>query len=112
MTVEIGSLRGEFGEHFISRSGSINRAPSSYDLMALDYVMQGYVNSHIYTEKHDSIDLLVDNIETFIRGICTISSNKDFIRFSYFFFFNIFSYLPTTVTFQNKNKTQNTKQVL
>ena len=52
--VTMDLLRGEFGEHFISRSEPVN-----WD----------YVKAHVYTDKHASIDALEDNIEAFIREI-------------------------------------------
>ena len=50
---------GEFGEHFISRSGSVNWPYRLYDLMALDYCLWTYVK------------VLEDNIEAFIWEIPT-----------------------------------------
>ena len=47
--------RGEFGEHFISRSGSVNWQPRSCDLMPFDYFLWGYVKAHVYTDKSASI---------------------------------------------------------
>ncbi|CAD7013293.1 unnamed protein product [Ceratitis capitata] len=41
-------LRGEFDEHFISRSEPVNWPPRSCDL---DYFSWGYVKSNVYTEK-------------------------------------------------------------
>ena len=58
-------LRGEFGEHFISRSGPVNWPPRSCDLTPLDYFLWGYVKAHVYTDKPASIDALEDNIEAF-----------------------------------------------
>jgi len=62
-------LRGEFGEHFISRSGPVNWPPRSWDLTPLDYFLWGYVKAHVYTDKPASIDALDDNIEAFLREI-------------------------------------------
>ena len=56
-------LRGEFGEHFISRSGPVNWP---YDLKPLDYFLWGYVKAHVYLDKAASIHALRDNIEAFI----------------------------------------------
>ena len=39
--VTMDLLRGEFGEHFISRSGSFNWPPRSCDLTPLDYFFWG-----------------------------------------------------------------------
>ena len=54
-------LRGDFGEHFISRSGPVNWPPSSCDLTHL-YYFWGYVKAYVYTEKPVLIDALEDNI--------------------------------------------------
>ena len=62
-------LRGEFGEHFISRSGPVNWPPRSCDLTSLDYFLCGYVKAHVYTHMPASIDALEENIEAFIREI-------------------------------------------
>ena len=63
-------LRGEFGEHLISRSGSVNWPPKSYSLMPLDYFLSGYVKAHVYADKSASIDALEGNIKKiFIREI-------------------------------------------
>ena len=43
--VTMDLLRGEFGEHLISRSGPVNWPPISYDLMPLDYFLCGYVKA-------------------------------------------------------------------
>ena len=60
-------LRGEFDEHFISRSGSVNWPPRY--LRHLDYFLYGYVKAYVYTDKLASIVALEDNIETLIREI-------------------------------------------
>ena len=62
-------MRGEFGEHFISRSGLVNWSPRSYDLATLDYLLWGYVKDPVYTYKRASIAALEDYIEAFIREI-------------------------------------------
>ena len=49
--VTMDLLRGEFGEHFISRSGSINWPPRSCDLTPLDYLLWCYVKAHVYTVR-------------------------------------------------------------
>ena len=54
--VTMDLLRGEFGEHFISRSGPVNWLPRSYDLTPLDYFLWDY------TDKPASIDALENNI--------------------------------------------------
>ena len=41
-------LRGEFGEHSISRSGPVTWSPKSYDLMPLDNFLWGSVKGHVY----------------------------------------------------------------
>ena len=64
-------LRGEFGEHFLSRSGPVNWPPRSCDLTPLDYFLWGYVKAYVYTDRPASIDALEDNIEGFIRAIPT-----------------------------------------
>ena len=51
-------LRGEFGEHFISRSGPVNWPPRSCGLTPLDYFLWGYVKAQVYTDKPASIDAL------------------------------------------------------
>ena len=56
LTMEL--LRGEFGEHFISRSGPVNWPPRSWDLTFLDYFLLGYVKAHVYTDKPASIEIL------------------------------------------------------
>ena len=53
--VTMDLLRGEFAEHFISRSGPVNWQPRSCDLTPLDYFLWGYVKSHVYTDKPGSI---------------------------------------------------------
>ena len=60
---------GEFGEHFISRSGRVNWPLISCDFTPLEYFLWGYVKDHVYTDKPASIDALKDNIEAFIREI-------------------------------------------
>ena len=40
-------LRGEFGEHFISRSGPVNWPPRSCDLAPLDYFLWSFVKAHV-----------------------------------------------------------------
>ena len=69
--VTMDLLRGEFGEHFISRSGPVNWPPRLCDLTHLDYFMWCYVKAHAYTDKPALIDALEDNIEAFIREIPT-----------------------------------------
>ena len=63
------SMRGEFGEHFISRSGPVNWPLRSCDLMPLDYFLWGCVKTHVYTDKLASIDALEDNIEALMHQI-------------------------------------------
>ncbi|CAD6992202.1 unnamed protein product [Ceratitis capitata] len=65
--VTIDLLRGEFGEHFISRSGPLNWPPRSRDIKPLDYFLWGCVKSNVYADKPAAIDVLEDSIETFIR---------------------------------------------
>ena len=48
-------LRGEFGEHFISRSGPVNWP---IDLTPLDYFLWDYVKAHVHTYKPASIELI------------------------------------------------------
>ena len=62
-------MRGEFGEHFISRSATVNWPPRSCDLTPLDYFLWGHVKAHVHTDKPASIDALADNIDAFIREI-------------------------------------------
>ena len=49
VTMEL--LRGEFGEHFISRLRPITCPPRSCDLTPLDYFLWGYITAHINTDK-------------------------------------------------------------
>ena len=67
--VTMDLLRGEFGEHFILRSGPVNQPPRSCGLTPLDYFLWGYVQALVYTDKPASIDALEGNIEAFIRDI-------------------------------------------
>ena len=53
LTIDL--LRGEFGEHLISRSGAVNWPPRSCDLTPW-----GYVKAHVYIDKPVSIDALED----------------------------------------------------
>ena len=62
-------VRGEFDEHFISRSGQVNWPHKSCDLTPLDSFLWGYVNADVYTYKLTSSDALEDNIEAFILEI-------------------------------------------
>ena len=62
-------LRGEFGEHFISRSRPANWPLRSCDLTPLHYFLWGYIKVHVFTDKPAYIDALEDNIEAFIREI-------------------------------------------
>ena len=57
-------LTGEFGEHFISRSGP----PISWDLTPLDYFLWGYIKAHV-SGKSDSIDALEASVDAFIREV-------------------------------------------
>ena len=61
LTIDL--LRGEFGEHFISRSVLVNWPPRSYDLTPLDSFLWGYVQAHVYAMSRKN------NIESFIRDI-------------------------------------------
>ena len=63
------SLRGEFGDHFISRSGPVNWPSRSFELTPSYYFLWGYVKAHVYADKPASIDELKDNIGAFIREI-------------------------------------------
>ena len=51
-------LRGEFGEHFISRSGKVNWPPRSCDLMPLGYFLWSFVKAYVYKEMFASFDAL------------------------------------------------------
>ena len=62
-------LRGEFGQHFISRSGPVYWLPKSCHLTPLGYFWRGCAKAHVYTDKPASIAALEDNIEAFIREI-------------------------------------------
>ena len=61
--VTVDLLSGQFGEHFISRSGPVNWPPRS------DNFLWGYVNAHVYIDKPASIEAFEDNIEAFIRKV-------------------------------------------
>ena len=65
--VTMDLLRGECGEHYISRSGPVNWPPISCDSMLLDYILWGFVKAHVYTDKPASNEALKDNIKAFIR---------------------------------------------
>ena len=67
--VKMGLLRGEFGEHFILRSGPVNWPPGQCEVTPLEIFLWGYVKAHNYTDKPVSIEALEDNIEAFIREI-------------------------------------------
>ena len=67
--VTMDLLRGEFGEHFISRSGPVNWPPRSCNLTHLYYFLLGYVKDHIYSGKPAAIDALEDKIKAFTREI-------------------------------------------
>ena len=54
--VTLDLLRGEFGEHFISRSGLVNWSPRSCDLTPLGYFLWGYIKAYVFTDKSSSID--------------------------------------------------------
>ena len=62
-------LTGEFGEHFISRSGPVNWLPGSCDLTPLSHFLWGYVKAQVYTDKPVSIDALAEKTEAFIHEI-------------------------------------------
>ena len=62
-------LRGEFGEHFISRSGPDNWPPRSCDLTPLDYFLWCYGKAHAFTDKPVLFNALENNIEAFICEI-------------------------------------------
>ena len=65
----IDLLKGEFDEHFISRTVPVNWPPRSCDLTPLHYFLWSYVNALVYTDKLASIDALKNYIEPFIREI-------------------------------------------
>ena len=65
--VTMALLRGEFGEHFISRSVAVNWPPRSGDLKHLGYFLWSCVKAHIYTDKPNW--RIGYNIEAFIREI-------------------------------------------
>ena len=67
--VSMDLLRGEFGEHFISRSVPVNWPPRSCGSTPLGYLLWDYVKVHVYTDKPALIDALEDNIEAFISEI-------------------------------------------
>ncbi|XP_054744546.1 uncharacterized protein LOC129248965 [Anastrepha obliqua] len=67
--VTMDLLRGEFGEHFISRSGPVNWPPRSCDITPLDNFLWGYVKAHVYSDKPASINALEDNIKAFVCEI-------------------------------------------
>ncbi|GFT42385.1 putative transposable element [Trichonephila clavipes] len=47
----IDLLKDTFGDHLISRFGSVNCPPRSCDLTPLDYFLWGYVKSLVYADK-------------------------------------------------------------
>lgn len=59
----IASLRETFGERVISRTGNVNRPPTSYDLVPLNYFLYGYVESLDYTDKPETLKNLDANIK-------------------------------------------------
>ena len=67
--VTMNLFRGEFGEHFTSRTVPVNWPPRSCDLTPLDYFWWGYVKAHAYTDKPASIGALEDHNEAFIREL-------------------------------------------
>ena len=54
--VTVDLLSGEFGKHFISRTGPVSWPFRSYNLLPLDYFLWGYIKAHAYTDKFASID--------------------------------------------------------
>ncbi|GFV13207.1 putative DD41D transposase [Trichonephila clavipes] len=62
-------LKDTFGDHLISRSGSVNWPPRSCDLTPLDYFLRGYVKSLVYADKPQTLDQLEDNIRRVIADI-------------------------------------------
>ena len=62
--VAMDLLRGEFGEHFISRSGiRVNWHLRSRDLTPLGYFLWGYVKALVYTDKPNSIEIPAEMLE-------------------------------------------------
>ncbi|GFT42355.1 uncharacterized protein TNCV_1786461 [Trichonephila clavipes] len=62
-------LKDTFGDHLISRFGSVNCPPRSCDLTPLDYFLWGYVKSLVYADKPQTLDHLEDNIRRVIADI-------------------------------------------
>ena len=67
--VTMNVLRGEYGEHFISRSVSVNWPFRSGDWTPFDCFLWGFVKAYAYTDKPASYDALEDKIVAFIHEI-------------------------------------------
>ncbi|GFU10976.1 putative DD41D transposase [Trichonephila clavipes] len=65
----IDLLKDTFGDHLISRFGSVNWPPRSCDLTPLDYFLWGYVKSLVYADTPQTLDHLEDNIRRVIADI-------------------------------------------
>ncbi|GFV60919.1 DUF4817 domain-containing protein [Trichonephila clavipes] len=65
----IDLLKDTFGDRLISRFGSVNWPPRSYDLTPLDYFLWGYVKSLVYAGKSQTLDHLEDSIRRVIADI-------------------------------------------
>lgn len=65
----INLLKETFDERLISRNGPVNWPPRSCDLTPLDYFLWGYVKSHVYADKPETIEHLEANIRRVISEI-------------------------------------------
>ncbi|GFV72398.1 putative DD41D transposase [Trichonephila clavipes] len=65
----IDLLKDTFADRLISRFGSVNWPPRSWDLTLLDYFLWGYVKSLVYADKPQTLDHLEDNIQSVIADI-------------------------------------------
>ncbi|GFW10724.1 putative LOC100569746 [Trichonephila clavipes] len=65
----IDLLKDTFGDRLISRFGSVNWPPRSWDLTPLDYFLWRYVKSLVYADRPQTLDHLEDNIRLVIADI-------------------------------------------
>ncbi|GFV03226.1 DUF4817 domain-containing protein [Trichonephila clavipes] len=65
----IDLLKDTFGDHLISRFGSVNWPPRSSDLTPLDNFLWSYVKSLVNADKPQTLDHLEDNIRSVIADI-------------------------------------------
>lgn len=65
----INLLQETFDQRIISRNGPVNWPPRSCDLTPLDYFLWGYVKSHVYADKPETLEHLEANIRRVIAEI-------------------------------------------